>query len=59
MNHPINSLCHTPDRLVFDFEGGCTLEDLQIVDFYFKHRIETTGLIHGYAIYFDAIFKGS
>jgi type I protein arginine methyltransferase len=29
------------------------------VDFFFKHRIETTGLIHGYALYFDAIFKGS
>jgi len=32
---------------------------LQEVDFFFKHRIDTTGLIHGYAVYFDAIFKGS
>jgi hypothetical protein len=29
------------------------------VDFYFKHRIEKAGLVHGYALYFDAIFKGS
>lgn len=46
--------------MVFDFEnGGCTLHDLQEIDFFFRHRIETTGLIHGYAVYFDAIFKGS
>jgi len=28
LNSNICSLCQTPDRLVFDFEGGCTLEDL-------------------------------
>jgi histone-arginine methyltransferase CARM1 len=32
---------------------------LQEIDFFFKHRLDTTGLIHGYALYFDAIFKGS
>lgn len=56
----LNSLTKNPERLIFDFEnGGCTLKDLQEIDFFFRHRIETTGLIHGYAVYFDAIFKGS
>lgn len=45
--------------MIFDFEGGCSLVDLQEIDFFFKHRLDQTGLIHGYAIYFDAIFKGS
>lgn len=35
------------------------MNELQEIDFYFKHRLDKTGLIHGYALYFDAIFKGS
>ncbi len=55
---PKKNLSAAPDRMVFDFEK-CTLEDLMTVDFYFKHTIERPGLIHGYAMWFDAMFKGS
>eukprot|EP00347_Sterkiella_histriomuscorum_P014659 403360038 len=55
---PRKNLCENPDRMIFDFET-CSLQDLQEIDFFFKHRMDKTGLIHGYALYFDAIFKGS
>jgi hypothetical protein len=56
---PSKNLTRMPERLIFDFEGGCTLQELQEIDFYFRHKIDTTGIIHGFALYFDAIFKGS
>ena len=36
-----------------------TVKDLQNVTVKFKHKITRTGIVHGYALYFDAIFKGS
>jgi hypothetical protein len=52
------NLANAPDRMIFDFQT-CTLKDLQEIDFYFKHQFEKTGVVHGYAMYFDAHFKGT
>ncbi len=36
-----------------------TVQELQEITVPFKHKISRTGIIHGYALYFDAIFRGS
>jgi len=37
----------------------CSLEDLKSIRIQFEHKISKTGIIHGYGLYFDAIFEGS
>lgn len=37
----------------------CTIEDLQKVEIDFEHTLNKTGIMHGYGLYFDAIFEGS
>ena len=51
------NLADNPFRRCFDFER-CTIADLQTVNMVFKHRMNRAALLHGYAIYFDAIFSG-
>lgn len=52
------NLADKPFRKTFDFEN-CTLADLQTVSLKFKHKMNQTAILHGYAVYFDAIFSGS
>jgi hypothetical protein len=47
-----------PSSTKVDFMS-VTVKDLQNVTVKFKHKITRTGIVHGYALYFDAIFKGS
>jgi hypothetical protein len=51
-------MSNQPFVKVVDFTS-CTIEDLQNVEIKFSHIINKTGIMHGYALYFDAIFKGS
>jgi hypothetical protein len=37
----------------------CTLEELQNIDYKFSHCFKSTGIVHGYSLWFDAIFRGS
>ena len=55
---PKKNLSAVEDRYTFDFKK-CTLKDLQYIDFNFKHQIRTPGLIHGYACWFVAYFRGT
>ena len=43
---------------MFDFES-CTLDDLKTVHLTFSHTISKMGILHGYALYFDAYFTGA
>jgi hypothetical protein len=51
-------LCDDPPKITFDFEK-CSVEDLMKVDWQFEHRINKTALLHGYCIYFNAVFDGA
>lgn len=42
-------------KKTFDFES-CSLQDLMLIDWNFEHKINRTCLLHGYALFFDAIF---
>ena len=33
-----------------------TLEDLKDIEISFNHKISKTGMVHGYGLYFDALF---
>jgi len=46
----------TPVRKHYDFET-CTIDDLKTVNFEFTHKIDKTGICHGYGLYFDAYFR--
>ena len=47
-----------PVKKSFDFEK-CTLEDLKTVHLKMTHRMKKTGILHGYAMWFDAHFTGA
>jgi type I protein arginine methyltransferase len=51
-------MCVSPFVKQVDFTS-CTLEELKEIDIKFEHKISKTGIIHGYGLYFDAIFRGS
>ena len=53
-----HQLCEEAPKKVFDFEN-CSLEDLMLIDWTFEHKINRTCLLHGYCLFFDAIFEGS
>lgn len=48
-------MSETPSREIFDFEK-CTLRELQDVELKFTHKMNRTGILNGYALYFDAMF---
>ena len=52
------ALATANDSIVFDFQT-CTLKDLQEIDFHFNHQFKRASIVHGYALHFDAHFKGS
>ena len=54
---PQKNLAADPFRKCFDFEK-CSLEDLLTVKLSFEHKMTKTAILHGYAIYFDAVFSG-
>ena len=51
-------MCTEPFVKLVDFTS-CTLDDLKDIEIKFEHKISKTGIIHGYGLYFDAIFRGS
>ena len=51
-------MCVEPFLKQVDFTS-CSLDDLKDIDIKFEHKISKTGIIHGYGLYFDAIFRGS
>lgn len=54
---PTKSLAATPFKVPIDFET-CELEELMKLDFKMEHKMTKTALLHGYAIWFDAVFEG-
>lgn len=51
-------MSHRPYVQKVDFTT-ITIEQLKKVEIYFEHLINKTGILHGYGLYFDAIFRGS
>ena len=45
-------------KVKFNFEN-CSVTDLQDIDIMTKHKIVKTGTVHGYAVWFTALFNGS
>lgn len=52
---PKKNLSSSPNRMMFDFQT-CSIQDLKDIKMEFKHKMERTGILTGYCLYFDAFF---